>query len=304
MPIQDGTKTILIPKDSNKYWLTMFYILPEEFVSKVKKYLDFPRCPHDVLRTDRYDDLINDDIFVELVFDCTAWTAWQFLEVPDKKNGGHRRIAGTLMNYSGDFPVWELCYAMLPHIHRKIESTVFSFQNLAGFRVGQEIPWLTYQQYATLISQLVPQIVKEQNWQPVIDEAWKKRVPEDYSTYQSRVKMDFMRQWTHSRTKAGAALSTNEMEEREDTSHLEVEDPNAGFESGVIQSLRLSDFSSTLSERDRQILQMKMNGQTTEEIAANVGYSTHSAVIKRLQRIGEMYREYTEKEYEEYRKTF
>jgi len=77
-------------------------------VSKAKAYLDFPRCPYEVLRSDKYDKLINDDIVLELVWDCTAWAVWQYFEVPDKKKGGYREIPGTDMNYSGDFPIWRL----------------------------------------------------------------------------------------------------------------------------------------------------------------------------------------------------
>ena len=166
------------------------------------------------------------------------------------------------------------------------------------------MPWVSYQQYGQLIGTLIPQIVKEQNWQPVIDEAWRNRVPEDFSTFNSRTKSDFIRQWTHSRTKVGASLSTDEMKEQEDDAPQKIEIPQAAFEGELLQRLRLNDFASTLQEGDRQILQMKMNGQTAEQIAAAVGYSTHSAVVKRLQRIGEMYQEYTRKEYDSYRETF
>ena len=302
--MQPGKNMIRIPKDSNKFWLTMFYILPNELVCQAKQYLDFPRCPHDVLRTDKYDDLINDDIFVELVFDCTAWSAWQMMEIKNSK-GEYRPIPGSLLHYSGDFPIWQLCYAALPLIHRKLEQgTSFSFQSLARYPKGMEVPWLTYRQFGNLLGALIPQIVKEQNWQPIMDAAWETRTLEDYSTYKSRVKIDFLRQWTHSRTKAGASLSKDEMDEKGDVSQRKINSPEVEFEGDVLQRLRLSDFISTLPEKDQQIVQLKMEGLKTEEIAAAVGYFTHSAVVKRLQRIGEVYQEYTQKEYEAYCETF
>lgn len=89
-------------------------LLPaQEFVSKRPAYLDFPRCPYEVLRTDKYDSLINNDIFLELVWDCVAWGAWQYFEVPYQK-GGYREIPGSAAQYSGDFPLWRLSYSMLP----------------------------------------------------------------------------------------------------------------------------------------------------------------------------------------------
>ncbi|MEE1139536.1 MAG: hypothetical protein U0M02_13755, partial [Acutalibacteraceae bacterium] len=72
---------ITIPQDSNLAWLPLFYALPKELVSKRKQYLEIPRSPYDVLRTDKYDNLIKDDAFLELVWDCYAWSVWQFIQV-------------------------------------------------------------------------------------------------------------------------------------------------------------------------------------------------------------------------------
>ena len=44
--------------------------------------MKLPRCPYEVLRTDRYDDLINSDVFLELIWDSIAWSVWQYFEVP------------------------------------------------------------------------------------------------------------------------------------------------------------------------------------------------------------------------------
>lgn len=52
-------QVIKIPKNGGKAWLTLFYSLPQEFVSKRPVYLNLPRCPYEVLRTDKYDSLIS-----------------------------------------------------------------------------------------------------------------------------------------------------------------------------------------------------------------------------------------------------
>ena len=36
---------------------------------------------HEVLRTDKYDHIVCDDMFKLLVWDCYAWSAWQFFQV-------------------------------------------------------------------------------------------------------------------------------------------------------------------------------------------------------------------------------
>ena len=61
---------IEIPQDSDKSWLTLFYRLPRELAEKWKPAYELPRCPYEVLRTDKYDHIVCDDMFKLLVWDC------------------------------------------------------------------------------------------------------------------------------------------------------------------------------------------------------------------------------------------
>ena len=67
---------------------------------------------------------------------------------------------------------------------------------------------------------------------------------------------------------------------------------SVSFEEEVIESAAFEAFTTTLSERDRQILQLKADGFTLKEIAAKVGYQNHSAVSKRIQHISGKFAEY------------
>ena len=53
----------------------------------------------------------------------------------------------------------------------------------------------------------------------------------------------------------------------------------------------IEQFLASLPERDRQIVEGRLNGETMEEIAQRVGYKTHSAVWKRFEKIGSIYKE-------------
>ena len=53
---------IEIPQDSDKSWLTLFYSLPRELAEKWKPAYELPRCPYEVLRTDKYDHIVCDDM--------------------------------------------------------------------------------------------------------------------------------------------------------------------------------------------------------------------------------------------------
>ena len=63
-------ETIKIPQDSNKLWLTLFYRLPQELAKKQKPAYELPRCRYEVLRTDKYDHIVCDDMYKLLVWDC------------------------------------------------------------------------------------------------------------------------------------------------------------------------------------------------------------------------------------------
>lgn len=250
--------------------------------------MKLPRCPFDVIRSDDYSELLNTDVFLELVWDCYAWSAWQYFEVLHK-DGGYREIPGSFNSYSGDFPLWRLSYTIIPYIREKFEHIGLSFQSLFNMPKGMEVPFLTYQQFSNLIGSVVPMIVKEQNWQPMIDTIWATRDETDYDFRNSLVKKEFMRKWSHSRTSVGAMLSLDQlMDDAPDSITFE----NAPFEEEIIESQTFEAFAATLSERDKQILQLKASGFTLKEIADKVGYQNHSAVSKRIHIISGKFAEY------------
>ena len=73
-----------IPQDSNLSWITLFYALPKELVEKRPAYLELPRNVHQLLNSKEHCKLFQSDAFLELVWDCYAWAAWQFFQIPGK----------------------------------------------------------------------------------------------------------------------------------------------------------------------------------------------------------------------------
>ena len=59
----------------------------------------------------------------------------------------------------------------------------------------------------------------------------------------------------------------------------------------------VDQFKATLSEKDMQILELRMSGDTLEEIAEKLGYKNHSGVLKRIRKIGQAYEAYTGVDY-------
>ena len=115
----------------------------------------------------------------------------------------------------------------------------------------------------------------------------------------STVKTDFMRKWNHNRS--GKPISLDEMMENEDGDIFEVADPRGEFEQNVISEMQITAFAErSISEKDREILKLRMDGLTEQEIADKVGYKTASAVHKRIAKIAGAYEDYVTAEYQKY----
>ena len=288
---------IRIPQDHNLSWLSLFYALPRELVEKRPAYLDLPRNVHQVFESAEYTQMIQTDAFLELVWDCFAWAAWQFFQVPMKD--GYREIPGDWQHYSGDFPLWRLSYEILRHFRNKFETEMeWSFQRLFLLPGDAAIPWLTYQQFGNLVGNLTDKIVAEQNWQPMIDEIWKNRQPGDYSG-KSISKRDFMRSWTHSRTAKSVSFEDiMEAGTSVDGDILyDIPDSRASFENEVISEIQIDQFKGKLTDADQKILQMRYEGHTLQEIADAVGFKMASAVNKHIAKIAGADEDFVSDEY-------
>ena len=102
-------------------------------------------------------------------------------------------------------------------------------------------------------------------------------------------KVDFNRQWDHTRTRVGELESLDQMEDIEHktpelATEFSDEDPQAHLE--MMETIK--EFYEFLGdETDVKIFKLKANGYTQKQIAERLGFKTHSAVGKRLKKIEE-----------------
>ena len=64
-----------------------------------------------------------------------------------------------------------------------------------------------------------------------------------------------------------------------------VADESVNVEEQVSFELGVREFWASLNEEEQHLLQLKMNGMTMQDIAAELGLKSHSAVVKRLQKL-------------------
>ena len=192
--------------------------------------------------------------------------------------------------------VWD-CYAWCAWQFFQVKDRKGNYRDIPG-------NWSQYAGYFPLWRlsySIIPYIRMkfEQNGQPMIDAIWENRTVEDYETASSTVKTDFMRKWHHNRS--GKPISLDEMMENEDGDIFEVADPRGEFEQKVISEMQIAAFAEqSISEKDREILKLRMDDLTEQEIADKVGYKTASAVHKRIAKIAGAYEDYVTAEYQKY----
>ena len=110
----------------------------------------------------------------------------------------------------------------------------------------------------------------------------------------TRPRIDFHRKWEHSRAKI-KVTSLDEMEEAVDDEgeslYSPVADESVNVEEQAFSELKVREFWASLNEDEQHLLQLKMDGLTTQDIATELGLKTHSAVVKRLQKLKKKYDE-------------
>ena len=134
---------------------------------------------------------------------------------------------------------------------------------------------------------------------------------EDFENWYTNVRKDFLRKWYHTRSKKVQTVSLEGLMESgdEDSPLFQLPDPRQNVEEYVIANDLAERFlaslsekdrqivqlrqEASLSEKDRQIVQLRQDGFTYGEIAQRLGYNNHSGVIKRIEAIRKKYRQYT-----------
>lgn len=101
--------------------------------------------------------------------------------------------------------------------------------------------------------------------------------------------IDFYRKWNHTRSKY-KTVSTNGLDDKTDDEgnliEYEVKDEfQSKVEDKAVGNIVQNNFWDTLSDTDKKLLTLRMQGYSQAEIADMLAYKTHSAVTKRLEKL-------------------
>ena len=273
----------------NAAWIPAFYFIPEDILRKCgAEAYSIPRTIGELLKDKAAVATVESKLFNLVLSDAYAYMVWPFLR-PD---------VSYMEIYSGDEPSWRLAHR--PGIWvRALQDCGYmpTIETILGNNdFGYEFNFMSWEAICYILSIAVPWGVHANNLQPVMDAAKEFRCIEDFDGRKSNQKIDFYRKWYHTRAKkAEFSLEgyQEQMQELYDDIEWEVPDPVSSFEDEVIEQVDVDRFLSTLDDKDRQILQMREDGYTHQEIAGRLGYRTHSAVVKRVRKIGEKYQNFS-----------
>lgn len=271
---------IRIPADSNLLYLPLVYVLPWEEISKHPLLVKLPRFPREIFNSEEQLNIIDGDEFLNEIMDAMAALAFP-----------HFGFRGWKENYTGFCPIWILSYS-LPIWAEEIEKEIgLNLQQL--FYQPRNIPYAypPKEDVDALFERIVKRVIEEQNWQPVLDVVKEMPCPEDFEPVQSNVRTDFLREWYHTRSTRVQQVSLEEVSE-DDGHPLFFIPSDAHIEEHVISKVYLDGFLRTLSEKDRRLIALRQAGYTWPEIANELGYASHSGVLKRVGSIMKRYKEY------------
>ena len=200
--------------------------------------------------------------------------------------------------YSGYEPSWRYAHAASIWIKGIEGEGVIpkSQEILKSSNVYEDLGYISEEEISETFTWLVPKIMAKHNMNEIIAVAAEYHRFEDFDYRKSRQKIDFYRKWYHTRAKISVE-SLDEIKEKyaENTDGMEwdIPDDNVNVESMVLEPIADSKFLDTLSETDRKILTMRMDDVTLEKIAEELGFKTHSAIHKRIRKIGLAYEKFS-----------
>ena len=274
----------------NVEYIPFYYFIPKSILSRCGAELNaIPRNPQELFRNRAACEFVESDLFQLLIIDATAFMVWPYMGF-----GEYMEV------YSGYDPAWRFAHCPDYWIQELTDEGILASAGELFKGCHSALGYIPEWQIDIYLRYIVPNVMKKHRMDEIIQVAREYPCFEDFDFRKSNQKTDFIRKWYHTRTKH-PMISLEEFQEAYADAHggQEYEEPDSSQnveESAVAQTL-VDQFKSTLSEKDMQILELRMSGDTLEEIAEKLGYKNHSGVLKRIRKIGQAYEAYTGVDY-------
>ena len=287
MPVHLKRKNGEVTPYKNSEYIPAFYFIPKEAMTKLPKELrELPRNPWFIFRDWDAIKIVESDLFLELMMDGYACLTWPYLG-----------IGGDMEAYSGYDPAYAIAHSCGIWVETMTNLGIIPTTNelLKKATPWEQWGYVPVAETQWTMRRVVRAAMHRYNLQALLDTVKQNRCAEDFDDRYSTQKIDFIRKWYHTRTKH-PQISLDEFqrayaEEHNDT-WWDVPDTQQDMEQTGVDCADADLFIQALDPKDLEILQLRNKGHSLEEIAQMLGYKTHSAVLKRIQNLGEKYQEF------------
>ena len=287
MPVHLKRKNGEVTPYKNSEYIPAFYFIPKEAMTKLPKELkELPRNPWFIFRDWDAIKIVESDLFLELMMDGYACLTWPYLG-----------IGGDMEAYSGYDPAYAIAHSCGIWVETMTNLGIIPTTNelLKKATPWEQWGYVPVAETQWTMRRVVRAAMHRYNLQALLDTVKQNRCAEDFDDRYSTQKIDFIRKWYHTRTKH-PQISLDEFQQAYAKEHndtwWDVPDTQQDMEQTVVDCADAELFIQALDPKDLEILQLRNKGHSLEEIAQMLGYKTHSAVLKRIQKLGEKYQEF------------
>ena len=218
------------------------------------------------------------------------------------ENADEQLIAGAVTNIFADEELYnQIIDSFFDTMQPKIELAFNSYANEHNKNVDDltedEMKYVIDSFVDLFLNQMINLLMQSQSVPELINSTNTIGTHEDFNDFisENRSREDFYRKWDHTRTKIGKIFSFSELSEGEDaTVDLEeqiIAKHSLGYsddeiaESETLFMKIQSIYCSMLDEVEKEIYKKRMQGLTVESIAIDLGYKSHSTIVKKLKKM-------------------
>lgn len=276
----------------NAEFIPAFLMIPKELLIRCGKELyELPRTRAGLFENPAATRVVQSNLFEECVIDTYAYMAWP-----------HMGLKGRLEDYSGHNPCWRVAHAAPLWIDELVDCGILPsleqwLQETEPYpdRYHKFMPYALVDAYLSVV---VPHVMLRDGYWEWLNYVQKHPCFEDFDERRySWQKADFIKKWYHTRTKHPTTLSREVLRIHEIVDGAEAgllhSNEHSEFEDNIAAKIDMEQFLQTLTETDRKILSLRLKGKPLEEIAKALGFQTHSAVLKRIRKIGKGYERFS-----------
>ena len=288
----DTEEAQVFTDDANAPYYLLYLFIPYDLLSLCSKDMqNIPRRFWDLVHSEKGLTILHSDWFASSLINCYAFMAWQILRIEYKLHPVYQvySVNNPLLHICTMLDIWKDAMVeagLLPTDERFRSDTFYLF-----YQFGYQ----TFEHAIEVLTPIFLSAIKKHGFDKIIETVKKYPCLEDFSKWHSNPRRNFERKWYHQRSR----FHTESLEklqqdyaQKNDGSEWDLPDEKQDYENEVLTNYSFDRFMKSLDEKDRRMIHLRMSGNTYAEIAKELGYKDHTAVLKRIRKLRPVFRKF------------